>query len=209
MAGTSVLPSAAASATAEPEMPAKNTLAITLTWPRPPLSRPSMAIAKSTRARVMPARFMISPARMNSGIAISANTSIWLKMRCGTMARYCVLPLAMKASTEEAPSAYATAVPARQQGQHRGQDEPGHRRTIAVGQAPRARVSRHGTSRCAAGISASGGSLPALASPDWTTNPRVATAAVAANGGTIGPWEWKSVERRYWFWNEGALTRGA
>jgi hypothetical protein len=35
----------------------------------------------------MPARFMISPARMNSGIAISENTSIWLKMRCGMMAR--------------------------------------------------------------------------------------------------------------------------
>jgi hypothetical protein len=81
------LESAAASATAEPEMPAKNTLVMMLTWPSPPRRRPTSAIDRSISARVTPARFMISPARMKSGIARSAKTLIWENTFCGRMAR--------------------------------------------------------------------------------------------------------------------------
>ena len=53
----------------------------------------------------MPPMFMISPARMNSGIAISAKTSTWAMIRCGRIARYRALSVAMKVRTEAAPSA--------------------------------------------------------------------------------------------------------
>ena len=95
--------SAAASATADPEMPAKNTLVRMLTCPNPPRRRPTSAMERFIRARVMPARFMISPARMNSGMAISANTLIWEKIFCGRMARYRLLSVAIKASTAAPP----------------------------------------------------------------------------------------------------------
>ena len=65
------LPEPAASASAEPDMPAKMMLCTTLTWARPPRKRPTSALQKrSSRSMMLPA-FMNSAARMNSGIASS------------------------------------------------------------------------------------------------------------------------------------------
>ena len=66
-----MLPSAATSATAEPEISAKNTEVPTSTIARPPRMKPSSEEAKAIRRRLMPEVFMIAPARMNSGMAIS------------------------------------------------------------------------------------------------------------------------------------------
>ena len=79
--------SAAASAMAEPEIPAKNTLVMMFTCPSPPRKRPTIAIERSISALVTPPRFISSPARMKSGIANSENTLIWEKTFCGRMAR--------------------------------------------------------------------------------------------------------------------------
>jgi hypothetical protein len=43
----SIVPSPPASATAVPDMPAKITEPTTLTWPSPPRSQPTAAVAKS------------------------------------------------------------------------------------------------------------------------------------------------------------------
>jgi len=64
-----ILPIPAASATAEPDMPEKITLATTLTWPSPPRNRPTTAAQKpSSRSLIVPA-FMIAAATMKSGTA--------------------------------------------------------------------------------------------------------------------------------------------
>ena len=42
-----------------------------LTWPNPPRMRPTIALARPMRRSEIPPRIMISPARMNSGIATS------------------------------------------------------------------------------------------------------------------------------------------
>ena len=64
-------PTAAASATAEPEMPPKSVEAAMLTWPRPPRTWPISEPAKATMRLAMPPRTMRSPAKMKKGIAIS------------------------------------------------------------------------------------------------------------------------------------------
>ena len=63
------LPVPAASAIAEPDMPAKMMLCTTLTWARPPRKRPTSALQKRSSRSVMLPMFMNSAARMNSGIA--------------------------------------------------------------------------------------------------------------------------------------------
>ena len=69
MASISILPSPAASASAEPDIPEKNRLARMLTCPSPPRTWPTSARAKPNRRLVMPAPFRIAAARMNSGTA--------------------------------------------------------------------------------------------------------------------------------------------
>jgi len=64
-------PSADTSATAEPEISAKNMDAPIDTIARPPRMKPSTALANAIRRLEMPEAFIIAPARMNSGIAIS------------------------------------------------------------------------------------------------------------------------------------------
>ncbi len=64
-------PVAAMSATAEPEISAKNIEVSTLTCASAPFIQPSSAVQKSMSFREMPEVFMIAPARMKSGIAIS------------------------------------------------------------------------------------------------------------------------------------------
>ncbi len=68
--GIRIDPRDATSATAEPEISAKNIEAAVVTIDRPPRTKPMMADAKAMSRCEMPEAFMIAPARMNSGIAI-------------------------------------------------------------------------------------------------------------------------------------------
>ncbi len=79
----SMAPVPAASARAEPLMPAKKTLTSTFTWPRPPRMWPTRALAKSTSRSVSLPLVMRSAARMKNGIAIMGKESMPLKARCG------------------------------------------------------------------------------------------------------------------------------
>lgn len=56
---------------AEPDTPPKNSEDRIETWPRPPRRRPTSEEASAIRRSEMPPRSMISPAKMNSGMAIS------------------------------------------------------------------------------------------------------------------------------------------
>ncbi len=69
MPGTSTLPSAVASATAEPETPEKTMQDMTVVRPSPPAKRPTQALAKLMMRAVMPPTFMMLPARMKKGMA--------------------------------------------------------------------------------------------------------------------------------------------
>ncbi len=64
-------PTPAASAMAEPDMPAKITLCTTFTWPRPPLKRPTTALQKCSRRFDRLPTFISSADMMNSGMASS------------------------------------------------------------------------------------------------------------------------------------------
>ena len=61
MAGIMIEPTAAASATAEPETPANTTLAATLAWLSPPRSGPVTERASRSSRWLMPPAFMIVP----------------------------------------------------------------------------------------------------------------------------------------------------
>ena len=87
MAGMSTVPSAAASATAEPDISAKNMLVTMETWASPPRMKPTSALAKSTSRLEIPEWFMICPARMNSGMATMGKLSAPLNMRRGRSRR--------------------------------------------------------------------------------------------------------------------------
>ena len=62
---------AATSATADPDISAKNMETPTFTIASPPRTKPIRAAVKSIRRREMPLVFINAPARMKSGIAIS------------------------------------------------------------------------------------------------------------------------------------------
>ena len=69
-------PKPPASATAEPDMPAKMMLATTLAWPRPPGIQPTSSLAVSKIFSVILPAFIRLPARMNRGTAISRKESM-------------------------------------------------------------------------------------------------------------------------------------
>ncbi len=71
MAGISTEPMAATSATAEPEISAKNSDTPTFTIARPPRMKPISADVKSISRREMPPVFISAPAKMNNGMAMS------------------------------------------------------------------------------------------------------------------------------------------
>ena len=71
MAGMRTEPVAATSATAEPEISAKNIETPTLTMASPPRTKPISAETKAMRRVEMPPVFMSAPARMKSGMAMS------------------------------------------------------------------------------------------------------------------------------------------
>jgi hypothetical protein len=64
-------PVAAMSATADPEISAKNIEVSTFTCASAPFIQPSSAVQKSISFCEMPEVFMMAPARMNRGIAMS------------------------------------------------------------------------------------------------------------------------------------------
>ena len=66
-------PVAATSATAEPEISAKNSETPMLTIARPPRTKPSRAETKAISRLEMPPAFMMAPASTNMGMAISEN----------------------------------------------------------------------------------------------------------------------------------------
>ena len=70
----SKVPSAATSATAEPEISAKNIDEPTVTMARPPRTKPSRAVARLISRRAIDDAFMMPPARMNSGTASSGKS---------------------------------------------------------------------------------------------------------------------------------------
>src|ERR1700720_4700076 len=71
IAGMRIDPSAAASATAEPEISAKNIEVTMVTCASAPRTKPSIAEESAIRRREMPEAFMIAPAKMKSGMAMS------------------------------------------------------------------------------------------------------------------------------------------
>ena len=81
MAGTKVLPNAAVSATAAPEIPPKNMLVRILTWAIPPRINPTRESAKSTIAWAIPLRTIKLPASMKRGTAKRIKESAALTMR--------------------------------------------------------------------------------------------------------------------------------
>ncbi len=70
MAGIRIEPRAATSATADPEISAKNRDAPMLTIESPPRTNPNSAEAKAISRREIPDAFMMAPARMKSGMAM-------------------------------------------------------------------------------------------------------------------------------------------
>ena len=80
IARISTTPRPPASATADPDMPAKIIDAMTLAWQSPPRSQPTITVAKPKMRWVTPALFITCPIRMNSGAAtkvkeLAADTS--------------------------------------------------------------------------------------------------------------------------------------
>ena len=73
IAGIRIDPSAATSATAEPEISAKNIEVAMLIMLSPPLINPTSAEAKAINLLEIPALFIIDPAKINNGMAINGN----------------------------------------------------------------------------------------------------------------------------------------
>jgi len=73
IASISIMPSPEASATAEPVMPEKMKEATTLTWPIPPLKRPTKPMANSKRRSVTFPVFITFAVNMKSGTAMMMN----------------------------------------------------------------------------------------------------------------------------------------
>src|ERR671930_2278108 len=80
IAGMRIEPSAATSATAEPEISAKNMDVAIPTMARPPRTNPNTDDAKAMSRREMPQAFMMEPARMKSGMASSGKLVVPLYM---------------------------------------------------------------------------------------------------------------------------------
>lgn len=76
MDGIVILPIAAVSAAADPEIPAKNMEPTTVIKPNPPLIWPTNVYAKSISFSDIPPRSMIDPASIKNGIAINVNESV-------------------------------------------------------------------------------------------------------------------------------------
>src|SRR5688572_15623170 len=83
MALISMMPMPPASATAEPDMPAKITLPRMLAWHSPPFHQPTHTVANRKMRTVMPEEFIRLPMRMYMGAASSGKLSAALVIFCG------------------------------------------------------------------------------------------------------------------------------
>src|SRR3954470_12559018 len=86
IAGMRMVPRAAASGTADPEISAKNIEVTMVTWASAPRMKPKMAEERAISRREMPEAFMIAPARMKSGMAMSGKLVAPVYMTSGTLA---------------------------------------------------------------------------------------------------------------------------
>src|SRR3954463_8335756 len=86
IAGMRMEPSAAASATADPEISVKNIEVTMVTCASAPRTNPKMAEESAIRRREMPDAFMIAPARMKRGMAIRGKLVEPVYMTSGTFA---------------------------------------------------------------------------------------------------------------------------
>src|SRR5881227_3984748 len=85
IAGMRIDPSAAASATADPEISAKNIEVTMVTWASAPRMKPRSAEERAMSLREMPEAFMIAPAKMKSGMAMSGKLVAPVYMAMGTL----------------------------------------------------------------------------------------------------------------------------
>lgn len=106
-----VEPMAAVSAKADPVIPANNMLATMLACARPPVNRPTRALAKRTSRTVMPPRFMISPASTKNGTAINGKESMPLNMLLGIMINGAPAPTTSIPVSEANPIANTMGIP--------------------------------------------------------------------------------------------------
>jgi hypothetical protein len=83
MAGIMTEPTAAESAAAEPEMPAKNMLATTDTIASPPVIHPTKALAKLISRREIPPLSIKAPASRKNGTAWRTVESVPPNICCG------------------------------------------------------------------------------------------------------------------------------
>ena len=83
MAGIMMLPMAAQSATADPEIPPKKILVTMLVMASPPGNLPTTALANDSTRWVMPLAVIKFPAKRKKGMASSEKDSIPANMRCG------------------------------------------------------------------------------------------------------------------------------
>ena len=104
-----MVPREATSATAEPEISAKTMEAPMLAMPSPPRTQPTTALTNSIRSSAMPARFMISPAIMNMGMARKTKLERPENICEATMLKG-TIPVARKAMAVT-PRATATGTP--------------------------------------------------------------------------------------------------
>ena len=105
MAGMRMEPRAATSATADPEISAKNIDAPMVTMESPPLIKPSRADAKAIKRREIPEAFIIAPARIKSGMAINGKfvaPSIMMSAKLGRISAPCVAYIARVVTTPKA-----------------------------------------------------------------------------------------------------------
>src|SRR5574341_431996 len=84
MAGIITEPTAALSAAAEPEIPAKNMLATTDTMASPPVTQPTRTLAKLMSRREIPPLSIRAPASRKNGTAWSTVESAPPNICCGT-----------------------------------------------------------------------------------------------------------------------------
>src|SRR5579862_9234323 len=102
-------PIADTSAIADPDTPPKNKEDRTLIWPRPPRRCPTSDDASAINRSEIPPRIIISPAKMNSGIAINVVRLAPAASCCTTTSEGS--PRYNTVATEAAESAKATGTP--------------------------------------------------------------------------------------------------
>src|SRR3954447_22032451 len=107
IAGMRIDPSAAASATADPEISAKNIEVTMVTWARAPRIHPRSAEESAMSRREIPEAFMIAPASMKSGMAMSGKLVAPEYMASGALASAAIPPDCRMATAATTPRAMA------------------------------------------------------------------------------------------------------